>query len=72
MNTLSSYGLTPDTLSILGYAFLLHFIVMLTLWAIGRGHKNDSVLDIYWGFSFVIAVWVAYLLSGDVSARGKL
>lgn len=72
MSTVSAYGLTPESLTILGYAFGIHFIVMLALWAIGRGHKNDSVLDIYWGFSFVVGVWTAYLLSGDVSPRGKL
>jgi steroid 5-alpha reductase family enzyme len=45
---------------------------MLMLWIIGRGHKNDSILDIYWGFSFVISVWVAHEMTADVSSRGKL
>jgi steroid 5-alpha reductase family enzyme len=72
MSTLSAYGLTPESIRILACAFLAHFIVMLVLWAIGRGHRNDSVLDVYWGFSFVVGVWIAYVLSGDVSDRGKL
>jgi steroid 5-alpha reductase family enzyme len=59
-------------LKILVYTALIHFAVMLALWAIGRGHKNDSVLDIYWGFSFVIAVWMAFGLSGAESSRAKL
>ena len=69
---LVNYGLTQSTVNVLIYTALVHFAIMLTLWAIGRGHKNDSVLDIYWGFSFVIAVWMAYGLSGADSARAKL
>jgi steroid 5-alpha reductase family enzyme len=68
----AAYGLTPGTLKIIGYTCAVHFAVMITLWLIGRGHKNDSVLDIYWGFSFVIAVWIGYTLSPIVSARGRL
>ena len=69
---MAAYGLTAEITRILVYTFLVHFAVILILWAIGRGHKNDSVLDMYWGFSFVIAVWMAYSLSAADSARAKL
>ena len=69
---MAAYGLTAEITRILVYTFLVHFAVILILWAIGRGHKNDSVLDMYWGFSFVIAVWMAYSLSAADSTRAKL
>ncbi len=65
-------GLTPMSTEIIGLTAMAHFAVMLLLWAIGRGHKNDSVLDIYWGFSFVVAGWIAYSVAGVDSARPKL
>ena len=72
LESMAAYGLTQAKLTILGLVALVHFAVVLILWIVGRGHKNDSILDIYWGFSFVVAVWMAYSLAGDVSARGKL
>lgn len=72
LENLAAYGLSPQSVNVLVYTALIHFAVMLILWAIGRGHKNDSVLDIYWGFSFVIAVWMAYGLSDVESSRAKL
>ena len=53
---LAEYNITPLSLEIFAYTAVIHFIVMFALWWIGRGHKNDSILDIYWGFSFVVAV----------------
>ena len=72
LESMAAYGLTPANFTILGLVALVHFAVVLILWIVGRGHKNDSILDIYWGFSFVVAVWMAYSLAADVSGRGKL
>ncbi|HKT72163.1 MAG TPA: DUF1295 domain-containing protein [Steroidobacteraceae bacterium] len=72
LTTLAAHGLTAEGIQMLVYVNGVHFLVVLILWMVGRGHKNDSVLDIYWGFSFVVAVWMAYALTADVSARGKL
>jgi steroid 5-alpha reductase family enzyme len=72
MDSLIAYGLTAHSLSVFGYTFAIHFVVMVILWLVGRGHKNDSILDVYWGFSFVIAVWMAYGLSDVESGRSKL
>lgn len=64
--------ITPEHVKIFSAVAAVHFVVMFILWIIGRRHKNDSILDIYWGFSFVVAVWMAYTLSGAESARAKL
>ena len=69
---LTTFGLTQKSAGILAGTFLIHFVVMFVLWIIGRSHKNDSILDIYWGFSFVIAVWMAYVPGGAESSRAKL
>lgn len=68
----ASYGISLQAIDILIYTFVIHFVIMFALWLLGRGHKNDSILDIYWGFSFVVAVWMAYSLSDAESARAKL
>lgn len=65
--TISSHQLT-----IFAYTAAIHLLVVIILFSIGRRHKNDSILDIYWGFSFVIAVWMAYRFSGGDSARATL
>lgn len=64
--------LTADQMTIFGYTAAIHFVAILVLFAIGRTHKNDSILDVYWGFSFVIAVWMAFGLSDIDSDRAKL
>lgn len=71
-DTLADYWITPRHLEILAVAFGIHLFFMFLLWAVGRRHRNDSVLDVYWGFSFVVAVWVGYLMSGADSTRAKL
>ena len=70
--SMESLGITPLYLDIFSVAFGLHFFAMFALWVIGRMHKNDSILDVYWGFSFVVAVWVAYSMSEVDSDRAKL
>ena len=69
---LAIYGLTPESVQIFFYTFAFHLLVMVVLWLVGRKHGNDSILDIYWGFSFAVAVWMAYTMSDVESARAKL
>lgn len=51
---------------------IMHFVVVVILFLIGRNHKNDSILDICCGFSFVIVVWMAYALTDLKPTRGML
>jgi steroid 5-alpha reductase family enzyme len=70
--TLAEFGITSEHLKVMGYAFGCHLVVVIVLWAIGRRHKNDSILDVYWGFSFVVAAWFAYVMGDGDSDRARL
>lgn len=71
-SSLSQFGLSVADIRMLAYVGLVHFAVVFCLWIIGRGHRNDSVLDVYWGFSFAVAVWIAYEFNTPESARSRL
>jgi steroid 5-alpha reductase family enzyme len=72
LQTLADFGVTPDRLAVMGYAFGFHLLVVVILWMISRRHDNDSILDVYWGFSFVIAAWFAYVFGDADSDRARL
>jgi len=65
-------GITSQSLELLGWIAAVHFAVVTVLWYIGLRHENHSVLDVYWGFSFVIAGWMAFEMAGADSARARL
>jgi steroid 5-alpha reductase family enzyme len=41
------------------------FGLMFTLWIISLVLKNASIVDIFWGFGFVVSGWVYYFLTPD-------
>lgn len=41
------------------------FVLMLLLWLVSLLLKNSSIVDIFWGFGFVISAWVYYFLTPD-------
>ena len=66
------YAITPQSLELLGWISAVHFFIVTVLWVIGLRQENHSILDVYWGFSFVIAGWMAFELGGADTARAKL
>ena len=49
---------------------LLILGLMVALWLVSLALKNSSIVDIFWGMSFVITFWVGTLLvPGNMSAR---
>lgn len=41
------------------------FVLMLGLWFVSLLLRNSSIVDIFWGFGFVISAWVYFLLTPD-------
>lgn len=41
------------------------FGLMLLLWVVSLLLRNSSIVDIFWGFGFVVSVWVYYFLTPD-------
>jgi steroid 5-alpha reductase family enzyme len=39
--------------------------LMTLLWPLSLALKNSSIVDVFWGSGFVIATWVAFLLTPD-------
>ncbi len=52
-------------LGIYGSGLAIILILMTALWAISLILKNSSIVDIFWGFGFVVSVWVFFTLSPD-------
>lgn len=50
-------------------AFLVIMIMMSFLWIISVIIKNASIVDIFWGFGFVVTTIFYFLKTGDVSTR---
>ncbi len=44
---------------------LVILALMTVLWLVSLALKNSSIVDIFWGFGFVIFAWVAFLLTPD-------
>ena len=66
------YTSIPGVWKIVGIVAICHFGVTTILWRVGLRHKNHSVLDIYWGFAFVLGGWIAYELGDAGASRAKL
>lgn len=41
------------------------FGLMLLLWLVSLVLRNSSIVDIFWGFGFVLSAWVFYFLTPD-------
>jgi len=46
--------------------------LMTLLWPLSLALKNSSIVDVFWGSGFVIATWVAFLLTPDGSTGRRL
>lgn len=48
------------------------FAIMSLLWFVSLILKDSSIVDIFWGAGFVLAVWAVLLITGSTSARDWL
>jgi len=55
--------------SLIGVGIL---VIMSVLWILSLILKDSSIVDIFWGLGFVIAVWAAFLLVSSSGARDWL
>jgi len=39
------------------------FAFMLVLWGISLALKNSSIVDIFWGFGFVLSAWLYFFIT---------
>jgi steroid 5-alpha reductase family enzyme len=46
--------------------------LMTLLWLVSLALKNSSIVDIFWGFGFVVTAWASYFLTLDGFAPRKL
>ena len=46
------------------YCLFAGLVVMSGLWAISLALRDSSIVDIYWGFGFVVLAWTATVLVG--------
>ncbi|MBN2258184.1 MAG: DUF1295 domain-containing protein [Anaerolineaceae bacterium] len=54
----------------IGLAIIMTFMVIL--WVISLRLKNSSIVDIFWGFGFVLTTWAYFLLTPDGFLPRKL
>jgi steroid 5-alpha reductase family enzyme len=50
-------------LTIYLYAGLAILVSMLILWLVSLALKNSSIVDIFWGFGFVLANWIFFIFT---------
>ena len=48
-----------------GIAALTIWVLMTLLWLVSLKLKNTSIVDVFWGFGFVIVNWVAFFIRQD-------
>lgn len=46
--------------------------LMLALWLVSLATRDSSVVDIFWGFGFVVVVWVSFFSARTMSPRSLL
>ena len=61
-----------NLLAVLSLNLALIAAVMLGLWWISLRIRNASIVDLFWGFGFVLIAWTSYFASGSDSSRGLL
>jgi len=54
-----------NTISVLLVGGAVIFGSMILLWLLSLLLKNSSIVDIFWGFGFVISAWLFYALTPD-------
>ncbi len=55
--------MTLLNLLIIGGAVIFGF--MFLLWLLSLALKNSSIVDIFWGFGFVLSSWLYFFLTPD-------
>lgn len=58
--------------SVLGASAAAIAILMLAMWALSLRLRDASIVDIVWGFGFVMVAWVARAVADGVPARQNL
>ncbi|CAN5387222.1 DUF1295 domain-containing protein [soil metagenome] len=53
----------PDTLYLMIAAFLTTTVVMFVIWLVSERIKNAGIVDVAWGFGFVLVALIDFLLS---------
>jgi steroid 5-alpha reductase family enzyme len=61
-----------NMISILLSAGAVILSLMLLLWVVSLLLRNSSIVDIFWGFGFVISAWVYFFLTPDGFMTRKL
>lgn len=56
-------------LALVGYSALVILILMVSTWLLSLILKNTSIVDIIWGFGFVLVNWFAFILMEADSIR---
>lgn len=56
-------------LTLAGYSAIVILILMVSIWVLSLILKNTSIVDIVWGFGFVLVNWFAFILTGAESIR---
>lgn len=52
-------------IQIYGIVALIIFGLMTTIWIVSLALRDASIVDIFWGTGFVVAVWVTFALTPD-------
>lgn len=48
---------------VLGVNAAAIFVMVTALWAVSVAVKDTSIIDIFWGFGFVVVAWVTFLVA---------
>lgn len=56
-------------MTLAGYSALVILILMVSTWVLSLFLKNTSIVDIIWGFGFVLVNWFTFILTGADSIR---
>ena len=47
----------------IGQVILINWFCLTLLWVLSVRIKDSSIVDIYWGFGFVVMAWSSFFLS---------
>ena len=58
-----------DFLTTWGFSLAIIVGFMTLIWIVSVVIKNAGIVDIFWGFGFVLVAWVFFFLTGDVTTK---
>ncbi len=47
-------------------------VLMFLLWLLSVARRDASIVDPYWGFGFVVLVWIAAIVTSHLNGRSIL